>query len=159
MKKTIALILMAASMAATAKSQSEEPTYTEGGIISSKIVQRVMIFESSRNWWSSDGHVLVCPYAMIVDFYEKGTCSQKGDEDKRTRWVKLEDLKIPGFEQVGFEYRMHGSGGYQRLFVYFGKPQPKPVATPVLPATNNITLKVENLTIETKTVRIQRKKK
>jgi hypothetical protein len=35
--------------------------------------------------------------------------------------MDVNNLRIPGYQLVGFEYRFVGSGGYRQLLLYFKK--------------------------------------
>jgi hypothetical protein len=112
-KKLILALLFPAVAWAGSGSKGVEDTPTT--IVNLSYAQRVMHFSSERNAISADGVILVC---MAKSSWKDGTCLDAKDNNA---WMDVNNLRIPGYQLVGFEYRFVGSGGYRQLLLYFKK--------------------------------------
>lgn len=69
----------------------------------------------------SDGTLLVCPFESDVEVetlhHEPKFCRR----NKNDAWVKLLDLRIPGYEISGIQYFFSGNHGDKELLVYWRK--------------------------------------
>jgi hypothetical protein len=135
MKFLLALALLAASPA-FAKGSSHPKSGSEGGsVMDAVVVPRALIWENSRLWQTTEGTILVCPHEFRVAGirqWEDNECYNdkiKGD-GKQSRWMPLQDYKVPGMVLKSYEYRFLGSGGTKTLITYYGPPAPP--AAPVV---------------------------
>lgn len=117
MKKLILALLFPVAAWAGSGSQGSEETRTS--VVDLSYAQRVMHFSYERNAISSDGVILVCMFPNKSS-WNNGTCLDAKDNNA---WMDASNLRIPGFELTGFEYRFPGSGGYRNLLLYFKKKQ------------------------------------
>lgn len=147
--------LIAASSLANAKGSSYVQSNQEvssSGMIPWNVAQRVITWGSDRNWQTTAGVILVCPWNAKTSYNKD--CKDSKD-DRVDRWTPVTDYKIPGYEIVGFKYVVSPSTGFQQLMVFYGAVKPKQEVKSVEPSP--ITLP-NPITIVTPKVVVQKKK-
>lgn len=97
----------------------QAPGSSASGFVPYTEAQRAITFSESRQWNTTSGQVLVCPYSAETGFGKK--CYAKGNEGD-SQWITIEQYAqryVPDGVIAGFQYSYAGSAGYQQLTVYF----------------------------------------
>lgn len=103
--------------AAWAGSASQEIVEARANVVDIGYAQRVLHLTPERNSISADGVILVCLHPNTIRDFSNACLGQKRDN----QWIDINNVKIPGHELAGFEYRLIGTGGQRNLFLYFKK--------------------------------------
>mgnify|MGYP007124307754 CR=1 FL=1 len=154
MKKLLLLIAVLSSSAFAATTY--QPTQSQTAVVPYSADHRVIFFQASRNWFTQEGEILVCPFNAVSDNFNTTLTSCKLPGGK-AGWMLITNMKIDGFELTGISYTPVYSGAYERsLTVYFER------STKIKSTQNQVvngTITVNNLTINAEQVTVQRKKK
>jgi hypothetical protein len=134
----------ASSVFAHGSSHPKGETTPGGSFVPYEQAVRVMHFSNDGIWQNQAGDIMVCPLGLKAEDRDKKLCFDEKDKLKTDRWMFLNDIKMPGFEISGVDFRLAGQYGSQHLYVYWRKipaPQPTPVpvaapaSAPAAPAT------------------------
>jgi hypothetical protein len=123
----------ASSVFAHGSSHPKSDTTPGGTFVPYDLATRVMHFSNDSIWQNQAGEIMVCPLGVTAEDRGSGKlCFDEKDKLKKDRWMFLNELKMPGFEISGVDFRLAGQYGSQHLYVYWRKiPAPEPTPVPV----------------------------
>lgn len=89
------------------------------GTIEIAYATRVLHFDHTRNAISPEGVIAVCLFPNDNSMGRNTCINAKGNN----QWQDIFTIDIPGYQLVGFEYRLAGTGAYRNLFLYFRRKE------------------------------------
>lgn len=99
---------------------NDPTTDSAGGLIQADFAQRVLFFPHERNFaGSTNGTILVClqKYAASYSLSAGQKCEDENETKRTSKWSVLQDISIPGYKLVAYEYRI--DRGSRNLIAYY----------------------------------------